>query len=87
MQQADDVSSYAREECPRIHCVRSLMIYSSYRKKCPRPFFVDDRHGNIEIHMRTKFHLHALYGEQVWEVKKKLYSKEEKEEDEQNSLS
>ena len=29
MQQVDDVSSYAREECPRIHDVRSLMIYSS----------------------------------------------------------
>ena len=29
MQQADDVSSYAREECPRIHGVRSLMIYST----------------------------------------------------------
>ena len=28
-------------------------------------FFVHDRHGNAEIHMRTKFHLHALYGVQV----------------------
>ena len=30
MQQADDVSLYAREDCPRIHGVRSLIIYSSY---------------------------------------------------------
>ena len=29
MQQADDVSSYAREDRPRIHGVRSLMSYSS----------------------------------------------------------
>ena len=28
-------------------------------------FFVDDRHGNTKIHMRTKFYLHALYGVQV----------------------
>ena len=34
-------------------------------KKCPRPFFVHGCHGNAEIHMRTKFHLHALYGVQV----------------------
>ena len=27
-------------------------------------------HGNTEIHMRTKFHLHTLYGVQVGEVKK-----------------
>ena len=33
-------------------------------------FFVDGCHGNTEIHMRTKFHLHALHDEQVWEVKK-----------------
>ena len=33
-------------------------------------FFVDGRHGNTELHMRTKFHLYAFYGEQVWEVKK-----------------
>ena len=30
MQQANDVRSYAREECPRIHGVRSLMNYSIY---------------------------------------------------------
>ena len=35
---------------------------SSYREKCLRPFGC---HGNAEIHMRTKFHLHALYGVQV----------------------
>ena len=35
------------------------------KKKCLRPFFVHGRHGNAEIHMRTKFHLHALYGVQV----------------------
>ena len=29
MQQADDVSSYAREDRPRIHGVQSSMIYSS----------------------------------------------------------
>ena len=29
MQQADNISSYAREDCPRIHGVRSLMNYSS----------------------------------------------------------
>ena len=33
MQQADDVSSYAREDRPRIHVVRSLMSYSSPREK------------------------------------------------------
>ena len=31
MQQADDVSSYAREDRPRIHGVRSLMSYSKAR--------------------------------------------------------
>ena len=36
----------------------------------PEAIFVDSRHGNTEIHMRTKFHLHVLYGEQLWEVKK-----------------
>ena len=30
MQQADDVSSYAREDRPRIHGVRSLMSYSMH---------------------------------------------------------
>ena len=30
-----------------------------------KPFFVNDRHGNTEIHMRTKFYLHELYGVQV----------------------
>ena len=30
-----------------------------------RPFFVHGHHGNAEIHMHTKFHLHALYGLQV----------------------
>ena len=30
-----------------------------------RPFFVHGCHGNAEIHMRTKFRLHALYGVQV----------------------
>ena len=31
----------------------------------PEAIFVDGRDGNTEIHMRTKFHLHALYGVQV----------------------
>ena len=31
----------------------------------PEASFVHGRHGNAEIHMRTKFHLHALYGVQV----------------------
>ena len=31
----------------------------------PEAIFVHDRYGNAEIHMRTKFHLHALYGVQV----------------------
>ena len=35
---------------------------SSYREKCLRPFGC---HGNAEIHMSTKFHLHALHGVQV----------------------
>ena len=35
-----------------------------YRKKCLRPF-VHGCHGNAEIHMCTKFYLHALYGVQV----------------------
>ena len=43
--------------------------------KCLRPFFVNGRHENTEIHMRTKFHLHALYGVQVQEVKKWLEEK------------
>ena len=33
MQQADDVSSYAREDCPRIHGVRSLMNYSTTQQE------------------------------------------------------
>ena len=45
--------------------LRNEEDFSSYREKCPRPFFVHDRHGNAEIHMRTKFHLHALHGVQV----------------------
>ena len=49
----------------KLKCMES----SSYRKKCLRPF-VHGCHGNAEIHMCTKFHLHALYGVQVWEVKK-----------------
>ena len=32
MQQVDDVSSYAREDRPRIHGVRSLMSYSSIQQ-------------------------------------------------------
>ena len=31
----------------------------------PEAIFVHYRHGNAEIHMRTKFHLHALYDVQV----------------------
>ena len=31
----------------------------------PEGVLVHGRHGNAEIHMRTKFHLHALYGVQV----------------------
>ena len=44
--------------------LRSEEVYS-YREKCPKTFFVDSRHGNTSIHMRTKFHLHVLYGVQV----------------------
>ena len=36
-----------------------------YREKCLRQFFVNGCHGNTEIHMCTKFHLHALHGLQV----------------------
>ena len=46
MQQADDVSSYAREECARIHGVRSLMIYSSGFEK--------DDDKNREIRRKQK---------------------------------
>ena len=31
----------------------------------PEAIFVDGRHGNTKKYMRTKFHLYALYGEQV----------------------
>ena len=31
----------------------------------PEGIFVHDCHGKAEIHMRTKFHLHALHGVQV----------------------
>ena len=34
-------------------------------EKCLRPFFVNGRHANTEIHMHTKFNLHALHGVQV----------------------
>ena len=44
-------------------CIRSEEV--AMGKKCLRPFFVHSRHGNTEIHMRTKFHLHALHGVQV----------------------
>ena len=30
-----------------------------------RPFYVDGRHGNTQIHMCTKFQLRALHGLQV----------------------
>ena len=39
-------------------------------QKCPEAIFVDDCHGNANIHMRTKFHLHALHGLQGSEVEK-----------------
>ena len=31
-------------------------------KKCLRQFFVNGCHGNAQIHMCTKFHLHVLHG-------------------------
>ena len=31
----------------------------------PEAIFVHDRHGNAEINMYTKFHIHALYVVQV----------------------
>ena len=31
----------------------------------PEAIFVGDCHGNVQIHMRTKFHFHALHGLQV----------------------
>ena len=34
-------------------------------KSVLRLFFVDGHHGNTKKYMRTKFHLYALYGEQV----------------------
>ena len=34
-------------------------------KSVLRPFFVDGRHGNTKKYLRTKFHLYALYDEQV----------------------
>ena len=30
------------------------------KEKCTRPFFVYGCHGNTEINVRTKFHLHGL---------------------------
>ena len=36
----------------------------------PEAIFVSGCHGSTEIHMCTKFHLHALYCVQVREVKK-----------------
>ena len=33
------------------------------RESCT--FFVNGCHGNAEIHMRTKFHFHALHGLQL----------------------
>ena len=30
-------------------------------KKCLKQFFVNGCHGNAQIHMRTKFQLHALH--------------------------
>ena len=41
----------------------------------PEAIFVSGCHGNTEIHMCTKFHLHTLYGVQVCEVKKCSYWK------------
>ena len=50
-----------------MHCMvcKFEKLRSSYMEKCPRQFFVSGCHGNTEIHMCTKFHLHALYGVQV----------------------
>ena len=52
MQQADDVSSYAREDRPRIHGVRSLMSYSNWlhfpREDC------------LTIYSRVAFHISQL---------------------------
>ena len=36
----------------------------------PEGIFVDSCHGNNEIRMRTKFHLHVHHSWQVREVKK-----------------
>ena len=35
---------------------------SSYGEKCLRQFCVHGCYGNGEIHMRSKFHFHALHG-------------------------
>ena len=50
-----------------MHCMvcKFEKLRSRYKEKCLRLFFVHDCHGNAEIHMRNKFHLHALYGVQV----------------------
>ena len=47
------------------YVIKTVSDLSSYRKKCLRAFFVHGRHGNAEIHMRTKFHFHALHGLKV----------------------
>ena len=56
MQQADDVSSYAREDRPRIHGVRSLMSYSTtYTQQ-------DDDTKREKIIM-----IYAFFLDQVWQ--------------------
>ena len=47
----------------------SCFIFHPYLVSYPF-FFVGCRHGNDCIHMRTKFHLHVCYTEQVIGVKK-----------------
>ena len=48
MQQVDDVSSYAREDCPRIHGVQTLMNYS---RKCERRRKETERNRmKVELH-------------------------------------
>ena len=47
---------------PCITWFASLRSEEVVMGKVPEAIFVHGRHGNPEIHMHTKFHLHALYG-------------------------
>ena len=62
------VPSFTSMHC--LHCLLVLEVKKQLWGKVPQGIFVDGCHGNNEIHMQARFHLHVHYSWQVLEVKK-----------------